>query len=64
MDHTATASTSTFTLLEPRDGTALVWDDVRIPYRELLAQAHGWAGALAEAGPRVAVFSENRVEWV
>jgi long-chain acyl-CoA synthetase len=51
-------------LLEPRDGTALVWDDTHVSYSDLLRKAHAYAGFVSTDGDRVAVFSENRLEWV
>lgn len=51
-------------ILEPRPSTALVWHDERISYEALLQDARGRARALRPADERVAVFSENRPEWI
>jgi long-chain acyl-CoA synthetase len=52
------------TLLESRPTTALVWNDERVSYDELLRRARAWSRDLAGADERVVVFSENRLEWV
>ena len=51
-------------LLETRPTTALVWNDDRIGYDELLRRARAWSRDLGGADERVVVFSENRLEWV
>ena len=51
------------TILEPRPKNALIWNDETVSYETLLRQAWATAGCLGQAGDRVAVFSENRVEW-
>lgn len=51
-------------LLESRPTTALVWNDEKIRYDQLIARAHGWSSLLAPADERVVVFSENRLEWI
>jgi long-chain acyl-CoA synthetase len=50
-------------ILESRPQPALVWNDVTVSYEDLLRRAWAWSRLLGEAGERVAVFSENRLEW-
>ena len=52
------------TLLESRPTTALVWNDERVSYDELLRRVRARSKDLDGAGERVVVFSENRLEWV
>jgi long-chain acyl-CoA synthetase len=51
-------------ILEPRPTCALVWNDERISYAELLRRVRGWSQHMPETGARVVLFSENRPAWV
>ncbi|MEA3640171.1 MAG: AMP-binding protein [Lamprobacter sp.] len=52
-------------LLQQHQGPALIWNDQRISYPELLARIDA-VSRLFPAAPcdQVAIFSENRLEWV
>ena len=51
-------------IVEPRPKTALVWNDEHVGYDDLIRRARAGARRLGDAGERVAVFSENRTEWI
>ncbi len=51
-------------ILESRAKPALVWNDVTVSYADVLRRVSAWARQLGQADERVAVFSENRLEWV
>ena len=50
-------------ILQSRPKPALVWNDVEVSYEDLLRRAWAWSRLLGEGDERVAVFSENRLEW-
>ncbi|NNJ92845.1 MAG: AMP-binding protein, partial [Gammaproteobacteria bacterium] len=52
-------------LLQPRENTALVWNEQAVSYRELLSRIEGYGQQLlVEANENIVIFSENRLEWV
>jgi long-chain acyl-CoA synthetase len=51
-------------ILESRPKPALVWNDVAVSYDDLLRRAWACSRLLKGADERIAVFSENRCEWV
>jgi long-chain acyl-CoA synthetase len=52
-------------LLQNHDVPALMWNDQRVTYRDLLRRIDAVAAQLPEQlGDKVAIFSENRLEWV
>jgi long-chain acyl-CoA synthetase len=52
-------------LLQPRENTALVWNEQAVSYLELLSSIEGYAQQLlVEANQNIVIFSENRLEWV
>jgi long-chain acyl-CoA synthetase len=52
------------TLVEPRETCALVWNDERVSYIELLRRVRVWSHHISTAGSQVIVFSENSLDWV
>ncbi len=50
-------------ILEDRPAVALTWNDEQVSYGELLRRAWSWSRQLTDAGERVAILSENRLEW-
>ncbi len=59
------APAAAFTLLRPHPKTAIFWKDDEIAYADLLAHSAALASLYPSApGDRVAIFSENRPEWV
>ncbi len=50
--------------LRNHDKCALIWKEQHISYHELLTQVCGYATLLPEQTTKVAICSENRMEWV
>jgi long-chain acyl-CoA synthetase len=51
-------------ILEPLMKTALVWNEEHVSYRDLARRARVGSRRLGALDERVAVFSENRPEWI
>jgi long-chain acyl-CoA synthetase len=50
--------------LQRHDKTALIWQEESVSYDQLLSRIAAFASSLrVEAGDRVVIFSENRLEW-
>lgn len=58
------ASSASTPILEPRRKLAMIWNDERTSYMELLKRVRLWARAMPEAGARVVLFSENSPAWL
>lgn len=50
-------------ILDSLPSTALVWDEQTVSHQDLLRRARACARRLRGGHERVAVFSENRIEW-
>lgn len=51
-------------ILEPRPKCALIWENERVSYAQVLWRARNWARHMPEPGKRVVIFSENGPGWV